>query len=82
MTVLAMDIKVNVSSHHALLPEISTFAQTQSWTEVEANANKEWGSDGGGGFQFNAGSESYLALQSSGYGSQVLHYRLDRDWET
>lgn len=76
MTVLNYEHHTNVVTHHDALAKIKTFADGQGWSIEEWQANKEWADQGGGVYGWSAGSESFLAMESSGYGSQTLHYRI------
>lgn len=74
MDVLNYTIKENLANHHAYLTELKNFALAQGWTVVRHLTNVQWAFSGGI-WQFIAGSESFLELQSSGYGAQTLHFR-------
>jgi len=75
MTVLTMEEHQNVSDHHELLEKIKDFCDSAGWTINLFNTNSQWANQGGGVYGFSAGSESYLEIESSGYGSQTLHFR-------
>lgn len=75
MTVLNYEHYTNVTTHHDALAKIKTFADSEGWTIAEWQANKEWADQGGGTYGWSAGTESFLAIQSAGYGAQTLHYR-------
>jgi len=70
MAVLTMSILTNVVSHHEMLNQMALFAGVQGWTVQDNLQNVQWQSGG-----FIAGSESFVRLNSSGNGSQTLHYR-------
>ena len=70
MSLLAMDLQVNVTDHHDFLDKLRAFCLAQGWTIVDFQQNIKWQTGG-----FVAGDETYLAVESSGYGSQTLHFR-------
>lgn len=76
MAILNYEYHTNVVTHHDALAKIKTFALAQGWIIKEWQANKKWEDQGGGVYGWSAGSESFLAIESPGYGSQTLHYRI------
>jgi len=63
-------------THHDVISHVKTFALAQGWTIAEYQADKIWEDQGGGTYGWSPGSEYFLAMQSAGYGSQTLHFRL------
>lgn len=74
MTVLAETIKTNLATHHTFLLELKNFAQAQGWTVTDFRTNVQWALSGPT-YDFLAGSESFLELDSTGHGSQALKFR-------
>lgn len=74
MSVLACSIKENLVNHHAFLEELKNFCQAQGWTIVRFLQNVQWKTTSPQ--SFIAGTESFLEVLSTGYGSQTLHFRL------
>ena len=58
------------------LLKIRTFLLAQGWVSEYYETSVEWGSDGGGGYQWNAGNDDYLQMSSNGHGGQTLRIRL------
>jgi len=76
VSLLNYEVHNNVVSHHDAIAKIKTFAEAKGWTIVEFQQNVVWADQGGGSYGWSAGSETFLAIQSSGYGAQTLHFRL------
>ena len=74
MAVLNYDIQINVASHHAILTKIKDFALAQGWSILNYLENVQWAWTGTQ-YDFVAGDEYFLEIQSSGFGNQILHYR-------
>ncbi|MCK5605704.1 hypothetical protein KAR91_27665 [Candidatus Pacearchaeota archaeon] len=75
MTVLVKEEHSSVITHHDMLKKLKTFAQNRTWSIPIYQPDKVWVDTGGGVYGWAAGSETFLAIQSSGYGSQTLHFR-------
>ncbi len=76
MTVLAHEIHNDLADFKAVMLKLKDFAVAQGWTLVSYQTNVQWASIGGGSFGFIAGTEDFLHLTSTGFGSQSLQYRL------
>lgn len=77
MTVMAYEIHSDVATHHDVFEKLKDFAVTQGWTlNLYHKNNVQWSHSGGGVYAFNAGTESYLELESNGYGNQTLQFRI------
>lgn len=76
MTVLAYAIETNIATHHDFLEKLKDFCQAQGWTIDYFFTNVSWVSSGGGYDFVSGGGESFLEVTSSGYGSQILNFRL------
>jgi len=74
MTVLNYAIHENLATHHVVLEKLKDFVQAQGWTVHDWLTSVQWAWTGSQ-YDFIAGSESFLRIQSNGYGSQTLHYR-------
>ncbi len=66
----------SVAGHKDVLAKIKTFAVDQGWILDDYRTNVEWGSDGGGGYEWNSGTGDFCQLYSTGYGAQNIIVRL------
>lgn len=76
MTVLNYEVYNNLTDFKAVMLKLKDFAVAQGWTLVNYQTNVQWASIGGGSFGFIAGTEDFLHITSTGFGSQSLQYRL------
>lgn len=75
MTVLNYEFHENLADHHELLEKLKDFAVSEGWTATVFQQNVEWANLGGGTYGWDTGSETFLMLNSTGYGSQDLQFR-------
>lgn len=75
MTILSYVEHEELATHHVALEKLKDFALARGWTVLDWQTNVRWAWSGSQ-YDFIAGSESFLMLQSAGYGAQTLHFRL------
>lgn len=75
MAVLNYRIHNSVADHKDFFNKLKEWAVDQGWTLNVYQQNKSWASIGGGQYGWVAGSEDYMELRSSGYGSQAMQFR-------
>jgi hypothetical protein len=79
MTILVHEIHENLTDTFDLLDKFRTFAVARGWTSAEYQQDMVWSFNGGWGWNLPSTpgeGETYLRLQSSGYGGQTLDYKL------
>ena len=69
MTVLAYEIHENLLTHHDAMEKLKDFASAQGWTILDWRKNNSDWAWTGSQYDWVAGSESFLMIQSAGYGS-------------
>ena len=74
--VLEMSIYKAVTNNATMVENIKTFATANGWTASTWQVDKQWASTGGGNYGWTTGTETFLQLTSSGFGSQTLDARL------
>lgn len=65
-----------------VLNKLRTFLVGEGWTQEDYQTSVVWGSDGGGGYQWNAGNDDFLQMVSYGYGGQTLRVRIYVEYDS
>lgn len=79
MAVFPHEIHTNIATIHDAFELFKNFADANGWTiQTYHKNNVSWRNDGGFGFQTGGvnDTESYIQLESPGYGAQTLHFRI------
>jgi len=64
------------------LAKLRTFLIAQGWTSEDYRTSVDWGSDGSGGYQWNAGNDDFCQMFSNGYGHQSIRTRLYVEYDS
>lgn len=57
------------------LAKLRTFLISHGWVSEHYETSVDWGSDGGTGYQWNAGNDDFCQMYSNGYGHQPIRMR-------
>lgn len=74
--ILTMSIYKDVADNKTIIDNIKTSATASGWTSATYQVDKQWASVGGGQYGWTSGTETFLRLTSTGFGSQSLDARI------